>query len=228
MSSSECLTEFTAEQENVCSQENASTCEPTTVWKPEITINTAALPQHVYKEEDVFDDKQLCNQEGSCSLNDRGPPQIKEEQVELYTSLDQASQQLPQIKEEQEELFTCPDQVKPEPSQIKEEQEELYSSLEQVDPEPPHIKDEQDKFCTGLSQKDPEPPQIKEEQDELCTSQEGELLVVKQETDSFMETSAYEESDHSGNSPISDSHCDADASYVEVTELRSATPGGSS
>ncbi|XP_038590113.1 golgin subfamily A member 6-like protein 6 isoform X10 [Micropterus salmoides] len=47
----------------------------------------------------------------------------------------------------------------------------------------------------GLDQEDPQPPQVKEEQEELCTSQEGEQLVVKQETDTFMLT--YEESDHS-------------------------------
>ncbi|XP_038590072.1 zinc finger protein 436-like isoform X5 [Micropterus salmoides] len=49
----------------------------------------------------------------------------------------------------------------------------------------------------GLDQEDPQPPQVKEEQEELCTSQEGEQLVVKQETDTFMLTPTYEESDHS-------------------------------
>uniref|UniRef100_A0A8C9ZEP2 C2H2-type domain-containing protein n=1 Tax=Sander lucioperca TaxID=283035 RepID=A0A8C9ZEP2_SANLU len=50
---------------------------------------------------------------------------------------------------------------------------------------------------SSLDQEDPEPPQIKEEQEELCTSQEGEQLVLKQETDTFMLTPTYEESDHS-------------------------------
>ncbi|XP_045930689.1 uncharacterized protein LOC123986444 [Micropterus dolomieu] len=49
----------------------------------------------------------------------------------------------------------------------------------------------------GLDQEDPQPPQVKEEQEELCTSQEGEQLVVKQETDTFMLTPTYEEGDHS-------------------------------
>ncbi|XP_044051302.1 zinc finger and SCAN domain-containing protein 31-like [Siniperca chuatsi] len=49
---------------------------------------------------------------------------------------------------------------------------------------------------SSLDQEDPEPPQIKEEQEELCTSQEGEQLVLKQETDAFMLTPTYEESDH--------------------------------
>ncbi|XP_029296423.1 zinc finger protein 37-like isoform X2 [Cottoperca gobio] len=50
---------------------------------------------------------------------------------------------------------------------------------------------------SSLDQEDPEPPQIKEEQEELCTSQEGEQLVLKQETDDFMVTPTTEQSDHS-------------------------------
>ena len=41
---------------------------------------------------------------------------------------------------------------------------------------------------SSLDQEDPEPPQIKEEQEELCTSLEGEQLVLKQETETFMLT----------------------------------------
>ncbi|XP_033940146.1 zinc finger protein ZFP2-like [Pseudochaenichthys georgianus] len=47
---------------------------------------------------------------------------------------------------------------------------------------------------SGLDQEDPEPPQIKEEQAELCSS--AEQLVLKQETDDFMLTPTYTESDH--------------------------------
>ncbi|XP_028433253.1 zinc finger and SCAN domain-containing protein 2-like isoform X1 [Perca flavescens] len=50
---------------------------------------------------------------------------------------------------------------------------------------------------SSLDQEDPESPQIKEDQEELCTSQEGEQLVLKQETDTFMLTLTYEERDHS-------------------------------
>ncbi|GLD73422.1 zinc finger protein OZF-like isoform X1, partial [Lates japonicus] len=50
---------------------------------------------------------------------------------------------------------------------------------------------------SSLDQEDPEPLQIKEEQEEICTSQEGEQLVLKQETDTFMLTSDDEETDHS-------------------------------
>ncbi|KAK2896099.1 hypothetical protein Q8A73_015587 [Channa argus] len=46
-------------------------------------------------------------------------------------------------------------------------------------------------------QEDPEPPQIKEEQEELSTSQEGEQLVLKQETNTFMWIPHYGKSDPS-------------------------------
>ena len=61
---------------------------------------------------------------------------------------------------------------------------------------------------SSLDQEDPEPPQIKEEQGGFCTRQEGEQLVLKQETDTFMLTPAYEESDHqffSDNSHVAES-----------------------
>ena len=52
-------------------------------------------------------------------------------------------------------------------------------------------------------QEDPEPPQIKEEQEELCTGQEGEQLVLKQETDTFMLTTTYEENDQREDEKLS-------------------------
>uniref|UniRef100_A0A3Q4IBG0 Zinc finger protein 260-like n=1 Tax=Neolamprologus brichardi TaxID=32507 RepID=A0A3Q4IBG0_NEOBR len=42
---------------------------------------------------------------------------------------------------------------------------------------------------------EPEPPKIKEEQELLCSSQEGEQLVLKEESHAFMVTAA-EEKDH--------------------------------
>ncbi|XP_042344525.1 zinc finger protein 836-like [Plectropomus leopardus] len=50
---------------------------------------------------------------------------------------------------------------------------------------------------SNLDQEDPEPPRIKEEQEDLCSSQEGEQLVLKEETDTFIFTPSFEESDHS-------------------------------
>uniref|UniRef100_A0A3Q3JFD3 C2H2-type domain-containing protein n=1 Tax=Monopterus albus TaxID=43700 RepID=A0A3Q3JFD3_MONAL len=57
---------------------------------------------------------------------------------------------------------------------------------------------------SSLDQEDPEPPQVKEEQEELCSSQEGGQLGLKQETDPFILTPTYEESDHSEAEPTSD------------------------
>ncbi|XP_072219521.1 uncharacterized protein [Leuresthes tenuis] len=54
---------------------------------------------------------------------------------------------------------------------------------------------------SSLGKEEPEPPQIKEEQEELCTSQEGEPLVLKEESDTFMVTLTYEESEHSEPEP---------------------------
>ncbi|XP_029290556.1 zinc finger protein 664-like [Cottoperca gobio] len=65
---------------------------------------------------------------------------------------------------------------------------------------------------------DPEPPQIKEEQEELCTSEQGERLVLKQETDAFMLTPTYEESDHSEDQTLNLS-IDESQSVVEEKPL---------
>ncbi|XP_045889747.1 zinc finger protein 501-like isoform X2 [Micropterus dolomieu] len=67
---------------------------------------------------------------------------------------------------------------------------------------------------SSLDQEDPEPPQIKEEQEELCSSQEGEQLVLKQETDAFMWIPAYEESDDSEPEPNRDHQLLSHSSHV--------------
>ncbi|TDH12959.1 hypothetical protein EPR50_G00053420 [Perca flavescens] len=66
---------------------------------------------------------------------------------------------------------------------------------------------------SSLDQEEPEPPQIKEEQEELCTSQEEEQLELKQETDAFMLTPTYEESDHSEPEPNTDHQLFSHNSY---------------
>ncbi|XP_075945212.1 uncharacterized protein LOC142947482 [Anarhichas minor] len=82
---------------------------------------------------------------------------------------------------------------------------------------------------SSLDQEDPEPPQIKVEQEQLCTSEEGERLVLKQETDDFVipinEESGHSDDDHSLNShsaheaesqdPIRDEHGDSGSTSAE-------------
>ncbi|XP_035859524.1 zinc finger protein 835-like isoform X9 [Sander lucioperca] len=72
---------------------------------------------------------------------------------------------------------------------------------------------------SSLDQEDPEPPKIKEEQEELCTSQEGEQLVLKQETDTFMLTPTYKESDHSEGQTLNFNPDDDTLSAAEKESL---------
>ncbi|XP_061589036.1 zinc finger and SCAN domain-containing protein 30-like [Cololabis saira] len=83
-----------------------------------------------------------------------------------------------------------------------------------------------------LDQEEPEPPQVKEEQEELCSSQEGEQLVLKQETDTFMLTPTYQESDfseaepnaeqlYSQNSPLSEQSKNLDSGSTTDVEMNS-------
>ncbi len=85
----------------------------------------------------------------------------------------------------QENNFHVPCFVNSEPPQqyvCKKEEEEV-------------LLDQQLWQISSLDQEDPEPPQIKEEEEELCASQEGEQLVLKQETDAFMLIPVYEETE---------------------------------
>ncbi|XP_038566424.1 WD repeat-containing protein 87-like isoform X3 [Micropterus salmoides] len=221
--------------------------------------HTELPQQHVWKEEEVLADQQLCIQERNSSLDqeDPEPPQIKEEQEELCTS--QEGEQLV-LKQETDTFMLTPTYEERDHSEaelksdhqllshschVAESQDqkggehEDSGSTRDAEPEQknqdhksrshrnnvnnstmsevhhnPHTelpqqhvwKEEEvladQQFCiqernSSLDQEDPEPPQIKEEQEELCTSQEGEQLVLKQETDTFMLTPTYEERDHS-------------------------------
>ncbi|XP_051278755.1 uncharacterized protein LOC127376153 [Dicentrarchus labrax] len=74
---------------------------------------------------------------------------------------------------------------------------------------------------------DPEPPQIKEEEEELCTSQEEEQLELKLETDPFMLTTAYEESDHqllSYNSRVAESQDQKGNKHGDSGSTRGSEP----
>ncbi|XP_061589029.1 zinc finger protein ZFP2-like [Cololabis saira] len=85
---------------------------------------------------------------------------------------------------------------------------------------------------SGPDQEEPELPQVKEEQEEpeLCSSQDGEQLVLKQETDTFMLTPTYQGSDfseaepnteqlYSQNSPLSEQSKNLDSGSTTDVEM---------
>ncbi len=81
---------------------------------------------------------------------------------------------------------------------------------------------------SSLDQEHQEPPQIKEEQEELCTTLEGEQLVLKQETDTFMWTPTDEESDHSEPEPEGDQQLLPQNSHVaEIQNQKGGEHGDS-
>nr|XP_033482146.1 zinc finger protein 180-like [Epinephelus lanceolatus] len=71
---------------------------------------------------------------------------------------------------------------------------------------------------SSVDQEEPEPPLIKEEEEEVCSSQEGEQLVLKQETDGFMLIPPYEESDHSEPETNSDHQLLSYSSHVTESQ----------
>ncbi|XP_059183147.1 zinc finger protein 699-like [Centropristis striata] len=75
---------------------------------------------------------------------------------------------------------------------------------------------------SSLDQEDPD-PQVKEEQEEPCTSQEGEQHVLKQQTEIFMLTSTYEESDHSDDQTLDLRIDETPFVHDELKESRSTT-----
>ncbi|XP_049906787.1 uncharacterized protein LOC126394167 [Epinephelus moara] len=74
---------------------------------------------------------------------------------------------------------------------------------------------------SSVDQEEPEPPQIKEEEEELCSSQEGEQLVLKQETDASMLTPTHEERDHSEDQTLNFS---PDDTFTAEKEFEVSTP----
>ncbi|XP_035859536.1 zinc finger protein 510-like isoform X1 [Sander lucioperca] len=71
---------------------------------------------------------------------------------------------------------------------------------------------------SSLDQEDPEPPKIKEEQDELCTSQEGEQLVLKQETDTFRH------SNNVNNTNMSEIHRNSQTNVQQLSVVKAEVP----
>ncbi|XP_037651595.1 zinc finger protein sens-like isoform X16 [Sebastes umbrosus] len=104
--------------------------------------------------------------------------EVPPEQKGWTSRLDQEDPEPPHIKEEQEELWTSlnNDEVPVSDSRCSADVQQLLVVKEEVPPE-------QQEWSSSLDQEDPEPPHIKEEQEELWTSQEGEQLQWLEEAD---------------------------------------------
>ncbi|KAL3062592.1 hypothetical protein OYC64_002406 [Pagothenia borchgrevinki] len=86
---------LSAYEEEICRQRRLLD----SVLKPQIKLHRTEVPQqHVWNEEEVLTDQQLCSQERNSSLDqeDPEPPQIKEEQEELCTSQEEEQLELKQ------------------------------------------------------------------------------------------------------------------------------------
>ncbi|XP_039878982.1 zinc finger protein 2 homolog isoform X1 [Simochromis diagramma] len=73
----------------------------------------------------------------------------------------------------------------------------------------------------SLNQKESELPNVKDEQEQLCSNQERRQVILKEETDTFMVTADYEESDHSepeqkSNQILSHSSAVGESQYQEI------------
>ncbi|KAM8760718.1 uncharacterized protein AB9X84_008698 [Acanthopagrus schlegelii] len=99
-----------------------------------------------------------------------------------------------------------------------EEDEEVLSDQQPCDQE----------RISSLDQEDPDPPQIKEEQRDHGTSQEGEQHILKLETDTFMLTRTYEESDHNEPELEQDHLLLFEKWHVTLTESRDQKVGSQS
>ncbi|XP_019218930.1 zinc finger protein 37 isoform X1 [Oreochromis niloticus] len=170
--------------------------------KPDRNSHITDLPQqHDCEEEEGLDEQQVCNQERNSSVDqeDPEPPQIKEEQEELCSS--QEGEQLGLKQTEGIIVWTDEEQLR-----LMETIWKPEINLHRKDLRHQHICEKElltdQQICnqeknSSLDQEDPAPSYIKEEQEVLRSSQEGEQLELKQETDIFMVTRSYEESDHS-------------------------------
>ncbi|XP_078793201.1 uncharacterized protein LOC111948919 isoform X2 [Oryzias latipes] len=117
----------------------------------------------------VTEDEDLCNQQRNfrVELEKPDPPLYKKEPEE------------------------------PQPSTINEEIDTLMEipTYEEDENSEADLNNQQWNF--RVEQEEPEPPQIKEEPEELCINQDEEQLDLKQETDTLMEITTYEEDEKS-------------------------------
>ncbi|XP_041849418.1 zinc finger protein 568-like isoform X2 [Melanotaenia boesemani] len=201
-------------------------------WKPQINFHPADLPQqHDYEKEDILSDQQLFQQEMKSSLDQEEPEtqQTEEEQDEVHISqegeqlvLKDETDMVVQCKSESEEMFYS---VEKTTIQYEEEEAEHQPRLWNIIMKPQvklqGIDISQQHFCkekeevlnnqrlcsqvknSRLDQDELEPAQVKEEQEQQSTNQEGDQLVLNQDTNPFIATSNDEESNHIKKEPNS-------------------------
>ncbi|XP_028435033.1 uncharacterized protein LOC114556331 [Perca flavescens] len=182
------------------------------VWRPEIRLHRIELPQqHVCKEEEVLSDQQLNMPVLTSVVSEAN----SDHQLLSHNSHEAESQDQKGGKHGDSGSTR---NTEPEPKKRRRKSRSHSNNVDntnvsEIHPNTPtelpqqHVCKEEEvlsdqQLCiqernSSLDQEDPESPQIKEDQEELCTSQEGEQLVLKQETDTFMLTPTYEERDHS-------------------------------
>ncbi|KAM4552432.1 uncharacterized protein PAE49_015858 isoform 2-T2 [Odontesthes bonariensis] len=177
-------------------------------WKPQIKLHTAELSQQdVCKEENVLAEQQLCDQESNSSVDQEEPepPQIKEEQDELYPS------QGEQLVLSQETDTFMPLQSKPEG---EEKLQETGNNVDQYEEEIDRQRGLLDitwKPQIILHRIDLSQQHVIAEENilsdqQLCNQEENSNLNQKeprQKTDVLMVNPAYEESDYKNTEPNS-------------------------
>ncbi|XP_039858226.1 uncharacterized protein LOC120715351 [Simochromis diagramma] len=121
-----------------------------------------------------LDEQQVCDQEGSSSLNqqDPEPPQTKEEQEETCSS--EEGEQL-ELKQEAEGIHVW---TREELDLLCKPGVKLTTTDEVLDNQ--QVCDQ--KRSSSLDQQDPESPQTKDEQEEISLNQESDQLSLKPKT----------------------------------------------
>ncbi|XP_041654525.1 transcription factor TBF1-like [Cheilinus undulatus] len=128
------------------------------VWQPHINLHRIDVPKkNVTKDEEVVTDQQLCNQERNFSLDQEEPepPQMKEEQQELFSS--QKGEQL-KIKQETDTFMLTPAHEESNNSELQQQKEcHLLSHTSHVtedqDPDEPKHSDSETSGKSDPAQK---------------------------------------------------------------------------
>ncbi|XP_030608716.1 zinc finger protein 227-like [Archocentrus centrarchus] len=199
-------------------------------WKPEIKLRRTDVPQqHVCKEENLRKPPQIKEEEEElCSSQEEEELVLKEETDTFIVTTTEGSEhsepelntdQLPPhssdtfmfIQSKSKEIFEVINNSIQYEEEIDHQHRLMYITgkpkiqLHITDiPEQHGCKEQQlynQEGSSGLDQEGPDRPQIKEEEEELCTGHEGEQLVLKEKTDTFMVTASCKESDLSEPEP---------------------------